>query len=161
MVKDFPHLAKRADAGGQEHDVWFDLQAEPQCVWKATKTGQYGLVAGQSRLSTPLDYLDRLWIYELVLGFPWNLEGLWLDAYGRLRLVSSQPFMPGVPATDEQIHEYLASRGFFLQEDHFMGPMWVHADFEVVVGDAYPDNFVVLEDGSVMPVDLSIARYHF
>ena len=105
--------------------------------------------------------LTRLWIYELVLGFPWTLEGLWLDAYGRLRLVSSQPFMPGVPATDEQIHEYLDSRGFFLQEDHFMGPMWVHADFEVVVGDAYPDNFVVLEDGSVMPVDLSIARYHF
>ena len=45
------------------------------------------------------------------------------------------------------------------RENPDVGPIWVHSEIGVVIGDAYPDNFVVLEDNSVMPIDLPMAIY--
>ena len=138
--------------------MWMDLASTPQpLVWKATRPGAYGLVAGQGRASTPLDYLDRLWIAEHVLGFPWELEGVWLDEYGRPRFVTTQIFMPGRPATEAEIHHYLTHLDFHLLDDPALGPLWINSTLGVVISDAYPDNFVMVDETELFPVDLALA----
>ncbi|SKA94700.1 hypothetical protein SAMN02745166_02196 [Prosthecobacter debontii] len=157
LVIDVPFKKIPCKAGNQEHEVWFDLEAERPTVWKITKASKWGLVAGQPRPANAIDYLDRLYLFTEIFGMPWDFQGIWIDPQGLPRIVSTQPYMPGKPATEDEIEEYLKDLGFTEIDIPELGTFWKHEETDVIVGDAYTDNFVVLETGRVVPIDLSIA----
>lgn len=151
--------ARRYDAAGEEHDVWFDLEANPQLAWKANKVGLYGLVPGKYAPSSPLDYLERIVLTDAVFPLPWKVHGVWLDAFDRPRIISWQQYLSGRPANEEEIQRFFADFGFVRSEGESGEPLWIQNDLGVLAGDAYSDNFVVLHDGGeVIPIDVPLTR---
>ncbi|MBL9130008.1 MAG: hypothetical protein JNG86_02345 [Verrucomicrobiaceae bacterium] len=141
-VRPFPQLARKPDDAGQEHSVWLD--EDGLRVWKATHAGMFGIVAGQARRSTPLDYLERLILCNEVFGFPWLFEGVWEDPFGRVRIVTTQPVIEGVPARDaDQVSRGDIERFFeqlgFVRHEAGQRFIWVNDTIGVVAEDAYPD----------------------
>jgi len=159
LVGDFDFLnARRNDTEGQEHDVWFDLQSDPQLAWKATKVGKYGLAPGKDGPTTALDYLERVELANMVFGVPWEVHGVWMDRFDRPRIVSVQAYLDGEPANEEQIFHFFEQFGFERADGSLGEPLWIHHGLGVVAGDAYGDNFVVLRDtGELIPFDVPLA----
>lgn len=150
----FAHLERTPDAGGQEHDVWFEV--DRQQVWKATHYNRFGIWAGRGRPASPADYLMRIYLTQQVFGVAWNLEGCQEDPFGRLRVITTQPALKGAPATTEKISAFFESLGFVR---HHLGwrDVWVNRELSVVAEDAHPDNFVLDDQGTVIPIDIPIA----
>ncbi len=97
-IRAFPQLERLPDDAGQEHSVWLDENGLR--LWKATHACMFGIVAGQARRSTPMDYLERIILCNEVFGFPWSIEGVWEDPFGRIRIVTTQPVIQGQPGSE-------------------------------------------------------------
>jgi hypothetical protein len=150
-----PYQGRHPENGGQEHDVWFD--AEQTCVWKLTKPGSYGLLAGSDSMAAkPLDYLVRLCLTEVVLGFPWRLWGVSENHYGKIQIITCQPWVEAQKSSDLEIQHYLQRLDFSQSEEDCT--VWEHPDGWVLM-DAYGDNILVSMDHAVMyPLDLPIGH---
>lgn len=150
----FPSLERTPDAGGQEHDVWFDAAA--QIVWKATHYNRFGIWAGRGKPAQPHDYLLRVYLTRHVFGIQWNVEGCEEDPFGRIRIVTTQPALKGAPAGKEHIDEFFHSLGFERQHLSWRD-LWINRQLGVVAEDAHPDNFVMNAHGTVIPIDVPIS----
>lgn len=144
-------------ASGQEHSIWFDEAG--QRVWKATHPGRWGLAPGRSGQSTPLSYLIRMCLVELVFSFPWALWAVSQTPHGQLQILSTQPVAEGDPASEEQISTYLENADFELHEEGFTR-QWINPVAGLVVEDAWPDNIAVTPAGVMLPFDVPIGFHH-
>lgn len=152
---ELPRLAE-----GSEHTVYLE---SPGSVIKLTRPGTYGesyyltesgMVFQQS--CWPLEYLIRMRLWEEV--FRNAPETIGITAEGQI--VSRQPFIPGEPPTQAEVDEYLLSSGLepvkqsrWLWKKNFSGE-----EYEVWVGDARNDNFVLTVAGMV-PIDVRLWFY--
>jgi hypothetical protein len=147
---DHPFLAE-----GSEHLVY--LEERSGLVWKLTRPGVFGdtyfLVDGivHQRNSSPLDYLDRLRLWQIVFGVAPIAAGL--TDLGQI--VSSDSFVPGNPPTQQNVDQFLIAAGLVPVKQNCW--LWKKSfpDLEIWVGDARADNFVESPAGMV-PIDLRL-----
>jgi hypothetical protein len=144
-------------AEGSEHAVYLETSTT---VLKLTKLGTYGesyylaasgMVFQQS--CWPLDYLIRMQLWESVFG---NApEPIGVTSGGQI--VSRQPFIEGDPPAQAKVDEYLLSSGLdpVRQSRWLWKKSYPGEEFEVWVGDARNDNFVLNEAGMI-PIDVRL-----
>ncbi|MES2707230.1 MAG: hypothetical protein V4726_11580 [Verrucomicrobiota bacterium] len=137
--------------------------------WKYTKPHSAGLAVTWEgndppfvHNASPLEYLDRLRAANLLLADDIRLEGLWRDAGGAWRVVTSQPDVPGNPATRDEIIDSLAQAGWTIQ------PQWQGLVYETsmsfrrgswLMADVHPANFVRNPEGLAIPIDVVLTKH--
>ena len=128
--------------GGSEHDVYLDHRAGR--VIKLTLPPNFG--AGGDLVT----YLTNVLVCQGMLGLDWRFEAV-LDTETGLRLVTSQAFVVGEKATDDEIRTYFAALGFAQEREN----TFRRAD-KVMIADARPDNIFVLPSGTLIPFDVHV-----
>lgn len=121
-AEDLPQTVLR---GGQEHDLFHDLATDRYI--KVTRHGVFGLSPGieldlvssgqdgrRFHLweATPLEYLVRLALHNVLVPGLNCLEGVLSQVDGDLAIVTSQPRFDKVPVTQSEIDGWFASQGF-------------------------------------------------
>ncbi|MEM7014253.1 MAG: hypothetical protein AAF585_22560, partial [Verrucomicrobiota bacterium] len=137
---------------GSEHEVW----ASDGVVIKATLPGSYGRLWGERRFAIPPEYLHRIELARSAFAFDWRVVGLTHEA-GRVRIVTSQPFIEGTPPKWPEIDAFLKSLGFEYHADH-LGDHWIREEDSLLVFDAEPGNLVCVPDG-IAPIDLILQEF--
>lgn len=152
--------------GGMEVDVRFD--AGLALWWKFTNPGFAGFTvrwfnADDPRmvLASPLEYLERLVLGNEIFDIGAELRGIWWDPSGAgWRIVTTQPDAIGSPASHEQILSWMEELGWrlmpFADVGRFGALSFIKDD--VALWDVHPANVVLLEDGTLMPVDIILTR---
>jgi hypothetical protein len=136
-------LARRWDAEGNEHHVWFDVSI--QRVWKLAKHSRSFGVS-----DSLYEYVQR-WEAQ---NFFWNddvrIEGFLPDG----RVLISQPFVKGKHVCRAQLHRRLEDLGWKMYRG--AGNVWVSSDDRVVMKDAHEGNFVLDEEGFLRAIDVNL-----
>lgn len=133
--------------GGSEHDVLVDNQAAR--VIKMTLPPNFGA------RGAGLAYLENLFACDALLEIDWRLEGVMEDAEG-ICLLTSQPFVIGEKATDEQIEAYFNGQGFIKQRENTF-----HRKLDgLTIADARPDNILRNASGTIFPIDIHVLGFH-
>lgn len=111
------------DRGGQEHEI---LKQEDR-VLKVTRNGVFGLSPGIELAlvssaqdarrfhlweASPVEYLERLHLQNLLVPGLNRLEGVIHQANGELAIVTSQPRFEIIPVSTAEIDAWFASRDF-------------------------------------------------
>ncbi len=128
--------------GGDEHDVWFDPIT--QRAIKLTLDDKW--IAG-----TPSGYIESLIRQNAEFGAGYAFEGI-VNDNGTARLVLSQPWVIGKPATEDQIDEFFTDRDYGKVKDG----MFYHERKKLSVGDALPRNVLRTQDGRTQPIDVQV-----
>lgn len=142
-------------AEGSEHVVYLDEKSDS--VVKLTWPGIYGdsyYLDGSrvyQRKCSPVEYLIRLRLWEkLFSGAP---EALGITPEGQI--ISRQPFISGTPPDQDEVNEFLRESDLTAVKESCW--LWKRSydDFEIWIGDARADNFVLTENGMV-PIDIRL-----
>jgi hypothetical protein len=152
-----------------EHEVFY--RSSDNRAVKRTYAGTFGVTPdrkGDQTAATPLFYLRRLKLFNLVFDSEIRLEGiilggktLLIGAKGeQVSIVVSQPWIaardPGHPhPTAVQIEEFMRAFGFEKLSASYFG--WHRLADNITILDARPDNFILSATG-VVPIDLVISR---
>lgn len=151
-----------------EHEVFY--RASDNRAVKCTYAGTFGVTPdpkGAQRAATPLFYLSRIELMNLVFRSDLRFEGVMLGkslligARGeQASIVVSQPWIPqGEPGrphpSTEEVDEFMCSLGFQVLRRSYFG--WKREKDAIVVLDARPDNFIKSAEG-VVPIDLVISQ---
>lgn len=145
--------------GGSEHDIW-ELEG---CMWKVTRPDRFGwtVLAGSSGTpevmeATPLEYLVRWQISNLILGDAVRLRGVHSDEWGT-RIIISQPFIAGTYPDSLQVRELMRTLGFHFVPSFSVGAQpdstYYNPDLNIALFDATTDNFI-FSKGTPIPVDI-------
>jgi hypothetical protein len=148
----------------REHEVYLNGSGEERVV-KCTKPSRFGYALGpkgkRARFSdaTPLFYLRRIELMNLVFGVDWKLDGIMLTGDWPC-IVTSQPFIPrakkNIPhASESEIDAYMRALGFTLLPDSCYN--WIRKADMIVVLDTKIANFIPSPHG-VVPIDLIIGQ---
>ena len=161
--------------GGQEHRVWHDSKAVR--YRKVTHTGRYGWTAAMDFRynkwtqedepfigmgdATPLEYLDRLLLQNEVFGDDITLEGIALEAEG-LAIATHQKYIFGELPDSNGMLSVMEELGYDLipgipanSEDCFSFYDRTH---RIGAFDAHTGNFIQIDSGDVVPIDLVMIR---
>ncbi len=128
--------------GGTEHDVTFD--PDTNRVIKLTRPNQFGFY------QTPGDYLQNLHRCNQFFDDDCRFEGL-TDFTDGLQIVTSQPFVLGRKATDEEIANFFEDLMF--ERD---GSTFVHRLKRIRVTDVKGKNVLIDGNGWVLPIDVHV-----
>ena len=143
--------------GGNEHDVYYDdLLAR---VVKVTKIPDSDF---QNDLNTHWNfgaqgsltaYLTNLENHNIYFGDDIRIEGI-LQVNQFLAVISSQPFIYGRKATEDEIEQWFKTQGYEIGERphtflHTKPP-------KIHIFDARPDNVILTRNQKVVPIDLQI-----
>ena len=111
--------------GGQEHDLFHDETSDRYL--KVTRNGVFGLSPGIELAlvssaedarrfhlweASPIEYLERLHLQNLLVPGLNRLEGVIHQANGELAIVTSQPRFDIIPVATAEIDAWFADRGF-------------------------------------------------
>lgn len=111
------------DRGGQEHEIL----KQDERVLKVTRNGVFGLSPGIELAlvssaedarrfhlweATPVEYLERLHLQNLLVPGLNRLEGIIHQSNGDLAIVTSQPRFEIIPVTVAEIDAWFAAMGF-------------------------------------------------
>jgi len=130
--------------GGLEHQVFF--QRKSGRVVKITKTPHFGHTWYLK------DYVRNLLWCNAVFEDDIQLEGV-IQQHDGMSIVISQPYIHGRSPSDEEVEQW-----FLLQHCVGIGKYkWRYPD-GMVVADAHAGNLILMEDGTVVPIDLHIER---
>ncbi len=173
LTRDWLDLASRFHAGGAEHDVyqdaacqrWFKVTRQGGLTvdedWVLGKLSQRWLAVPFVREATPLEYLERLLLFNEVFGDDLRLEGVTRKSDGEFAIVTSQPDVHGRPAENEETRRFMESLGFAAVPDVCAGRVdsvsFHRGADSVAVFDTHGENFLVFED-LVFPIDALIIR---
>lgn len=146
--------------GGQEHD-WF---RDGERIIKITRNGVFGLSPGielalvsssqdprrfQLWEATPIEYLERLHLQNLLVPGLNRLEGVIAQANGDVAIVTSQPRFDIVPVTTPEIDAWFGSLGFRKITDS----AYYRAEDNLGIFDAHDKNLVRAGD-DLIPFDV-------
>lgn len=144
--------------GGAEHAVW----RGDGVIWKQTINDSFGWVPGVTREGwglfpgMPADYLEGLALRNAVFGQVVELAG-YQEGKFSASIVTRQPFIAAAsperphPSVG-QIRSYMEARGF-----QFFESAYYHPEYDVVVADTKPSNFILSRSGPVL-IDGVIAK---
>ena len=143
--------------GGNEHDVYYDaLLARVVKVTKLPDTGNQSDVnthwnfGAQGSLSA---YLTNLENHNTYFGDDIRIEGI-LQVGQLLAVISSQPFIYGRKATEDEIEIWFKSQGY-QKGDRPHTFMQINTP-KIHIFDARPDNVIFTKNNKVVPIDLQI-----
>ena len=126
--------------GASEHDVFQDRPSGR--VIKFTKPPNFG-ARGAAK-----SYLVNVLACRQLLGIDWRFEGV-VAAKDGVRILTSQAFINGERASDDQIESWFAALGFAkVRENTFQN------DEGIGVADARPDNIFRDAKGTLFPFDV-------
>ncbi len=118
-------LPSKTVRGGQEHDLFHDITHDR--YFKVTRHGIFGLSPGIELAlvssskdarefhlweATPLEYLERLYLHNLLVPGLNSFQGVIVQADGDMAIVTSQPRFDIVAVTEKEIDEWFATQGF-------------------------------------------------
>ena len=161
----------RVTGGGAEHAVFFDPEA--QAYVKITR--RFGLTTGTDfrigkrtqkylavpfvRPATPLEYLERLVLFNEVFGDDIHVAGV--IAEPEPAIVTTQPVIRGRDASPAEIVSCMAALGFAPLDDVVVGrrdsASFFRAADSVAVFDAHGENVIAAKTG-IAPIDLFVIR---
>lgn len=148
------------DRGGQEHEI---LRQEDR-VLKVTRNGVFGLSPGIELAlvsssqdarrfhlweASPVEYLERLHLQNLLVPGLNRLEGVIHQANGELAIVTSQPRFEIVPVNTAEIDAWFASRDF----EKITDSAYYRREDNLGVFDAHDKNLVRAGD-DLIPFDV-------
>lgn len=140
MIAGFKFLA-----GGLEHDVFFKKRFGR--VYKITKPPYFGAMWELTKYVQNLIWCNEIFDDDL------RLEGV-LPSNEGVSLVISQPYIHGTRPSEAQIAEW-----FELQDYHRLSKLiWENPDGRRIA-DAHEGNFILQQDGALIPIDLHVERY--
>lgn len=135
------------------------IDASNASVLKQTRLGTYGehyyleasgLVYQQN--SWPLEYLIRLRLWEKLFGAAPQSLGMTTDG----RFVSRQKFIQGTPPSQAEVDLFLQGELTPVRQDCWLWKrVYPVEEYEIWVGDARADNFVLTPEG-IVPIDLRL-----
>jgi len=114
--------------------------------------------------ATPRDYLRRIAITNERFGDTIKILGIIPIAKHAWSIVHSQPYYGSERPFPKAVHRYMRSLGFQRVDPEIISgftkgsPTYYHKEENVISGDCKPDNFRVLESGSLMPIDIISAQ---
>jgi len=164
LLLDPAPITTRLTRGGQEHDIF----KEGERVFKVTRNGVFGLSPGIDLAlvssaadarrfhlweATPLEYLERLHLQNLLIPGLNVLEGVIFQPGGDLAIVTSQPRFELVPVTTAEIDAWFASLGFAKVAES----SYYRAEDNLGVFDAHDKNLVRADD-VLVPFDVIPCR---
>ena len=114
-------------------------------VLKITKPPGFGLQSSFSK------YLRNVFWSNLLFGDDIRFEGIIPRKDGASILIS-QPFIKGRATTYQEIELWFSSQGDVACGYH----KWCSPSTGVVIADAHTGNFVIIESGKALPIDLQI-----
>jgi hypothetical protein len=144
-------LPTKVVRGGQEHDLFHDEPTDR--YFKVTRNGVFGLSPGIELAlvssaqdarrfhlweASPVEYLERLHLQNLLVPGLNRLEGLIHQANGELAIVTSQPRFEIVPVSVSEIDAWFAAIGFAKITDS----AYYRRDDNLGVFDAHDKNLV-------------------
>jgi Serine/Threonine/Tyrosine Kinase found in polyvalent proteins len=144
---------------GAEHRVYHDF--ENGLAVKATHTNRFGhSVFDRDTLATPSEYLRRLAWNNVLLGDEFRILGIAFDD-DQIEIVSAHKWIEGnkerpVPS-DEEIVQYFNRFGFNRLSDPDV-PLFYHAGFGLLLGDAHDSNVIRNLDGDCVAIDVVIGQ---
>ena len=155
-------LPTKVVRGGQEHDLFHD---EPNDrYFKVTRNGVFGFSPGIELAlvssaqdarrfhlwdATPLEYLERLHLQNLLVPGLNRLEGIIHQANGELSIVTSQPRFEIIPVSVPEIDAWFASLGF----EKITDSAYYRREDNLGVFDAHDKNLVRAGD-DLIPFDV-------
>lgn len=153
-------FADKVHRGGQEHDIFEDGGR----VIKITRNGVFGLSPGIELAlvssdqdarrfhlweATPLEYLERLHLQNLLVPGLNQFEGIILQPDGDLAIVTSQPRFDIVPVTTAEIDIWFANLGF----TKITAAAYYRAEDNLGIFDAHDKNLIRAGD-DLVPFDV-------
>jgi hypothetical protein len=152
--EDFPFFNRSPDGHGDEHEAWFNQDANRW--FKATYPDRFGLAWGRDGSATVYEYLQRLILQNAYFGDDIRLEAL-VNCRGRLRVLTSQPHIAGDPAEYREIEKWFLEAGF-LRFEHSSRVAWYLKQVNLLVADAHEGNVIRSVSGRLIPIDLNIVK---
>lgn len=150
-LSEAPIADRPSDSHGQEHEIWYE--PEQGRVFKATYPNQFGLAVNAEGTASPLQYLERLGWQNEVFGDDIRIERIAIEN-GKLRILTSQPYIDAPSATDEEIADFFESNGFETSE-HGGRIFFYNPEANLLVYDAHRGN-VFNDRGTIIPIDIGI-----
>jgi hypothetical protein len=149
------------DRGGQEHDIL----KQDERVLKVTRNGVFGLSPGIELAlvssaqdarrfhlweATPIEYLERLALQNLLVPGLNRLEGIIHQSNGDLAIVTSQPRFDIIPVSVPEIDAWFAALGF----EKITDSAYYRRDDNLGVFDAHDKNLVRADEDVLIPFDV-------
>jgi hypothetical protein len=156
-------LPAKVIRGGQEHELFHDETTDR--YFKVTRNGVFGLSPGIELAlvssaqdarrfhlweASPLEYLERLHLQNLLVPGLNALEGLIVQPGDDMAIVTSQPRFDIVPVTTAEIDTWFASLGFAKITD----AAYYRAEDNLGVFDAHDKNLVRADEDVLVPFDV-------
>jgi len=155
-------LPKKVIRGGQEHELFHEEATDR--YYKVTRNGVFGLSPGIELAlvssaedarrfhlweATPIEYLERLHLQNLLVPGLNRLEGIIHQANGDLAIVTSQPRFDILPVSVPEIDAWFAALGFVKITDS----AYYRREDNLGVFDAHDKNLVRAGD-DLVPFDV-------
>ncbi len=158
-------ITAKLTRGGQEHDFF----REGERIFKVTRNGVFGLSPGIELAlvssaqdarrfhlweASPLEYLERLHLQNLLVPGLNAFEGLLAQAGDDMAIVTSQPRFDIVPVSTEEIDAWIASLGLV----KITTAAYYRAEDNLGVFDAHDRNLVRAGEDVLVPFDVIPCR---
>lgn len=109
---------------------------------------------GEPVSALPLEYLERWEAQNLLFGDTADFEGV-METPSGLSLVVSQRWITGDVPTEDEIDNLMWSAGF---ESTNLTECYFRRSDNLAVMDCHDGNFVKIDDGLVIPIDVIVVK---
>jgi hypothetical protein len=164
LLLDPSDLPAKVIRGGQEHELFRDEATDR--YFKVTRNGVFGLSPGielalvssarEARRfhlweASPLEYLERLHLQNLLVPGLNSLEGLIVQPGDEMAIVTSQPRFDIVPVSSSEIDVWFSLQGFVKITD----AAYYRAEDNLGVFDAHDKSLVRADEDVLVPSDVN------
>ena len=139
----------------QTSDRWFKITLANKAGFVLDARDAVEGVAGnfESRLATPLEYLERIRLANEKFADRIRFLGV-IDASDGWRLVISQPNVPGPAPTQKEVLQFFRLQRFRVVNEK----TYYRAIDNLLVGDAHTGNLKKLASGNILPFDVLLSQ---
>lgn len=150
----FSFFRRPPEGFGDEHQAWFDESCNRW--FKATYPNEFGLAWGRRGTATAGEYLTRLVLQNQYFGDDLQLVAI-IDSKQKMRILTSQPHIPGNAATVAEITLWFRGLNFCRLECGG-SVAWYRKSDNLLVADAHEGNVIKTIDGPLFAIDLNIIK---
>jgi hypothetical protein len=159
LEPDFLIWYSRVGSGG-EHSVY--RNRESNRAIKVTHPNKFGHpIWDEYTPSTPVEYLNRLYLHNQLFGDDIHITGLILGD-DHVQIVTSQPWIevhPDNPIPESsEIDAFFDEHGFRRVAIGTATPFYFDEAAGILIGDARDENFIRDPEGELVPIDLVIGK---